>query len=151
LGFPTLEDLCLHLTTLFPPIRPRGWLELRMIDALPDPWWRVPIALASAIVYDPKAVAAVEEAVEPTADLWAVAARHGMSHPLLSEAAQVCFEAAIEAMDRVDVDDQSAQLVERYYRRYVLNKRSPADDQLDAWATGSNLLIQKSDLEESWT
>ncbi len=24
-----------HLTTLFPPIRPRGWLELRMIDTLP--------------------------------------------------------------------------------------------------------------------
>jgi glutamate--cysteine ligase len=151
LGFPTVEDLCVHLTTLFPPIRPRGWLELRMIDALPDPWWRVPIALTSAIVYDARAVAAVEAAVAPTADLWAVAARHGMSHPLLSEAARVCFEAAIEAMGRVVVDDESAQLVERYHRKYVLNGRSPADDQLDAWATGSNLLIQKTDLEESWT
>ena len=30
LGWPTLDDLAYHLTTLFPPVRPRGWLELRM-------------------------------------------------------------------------------------------------------------------------
>ena len=32
-GRPTLTDLAYHLTTLFPPVRPQGWLELRMIDA----------------------------------------------------------------------------------------------------------------------
>jgi len=32
---PTQADLDLHITTLFPPVRPRGYLELRMIDALP--------------------------------------------------------------------------------------------------------------------
>ena len=42
---PTLDDLEYHLTTLFPPVRPRGWLELRMIDAVPDPWWRVAVAV----------------------------------------------------------------------------------------------------------
>ena len=151
LGFPTLDDLRIHLTTLFPPIRPKGWLELRMIDALPDPWWRVPIALTSAIVYDEKAVAAVESVVEQTADLWDVAARRGMGHPLLAEAVRVCFEAAIEAMDRVDVDDETAQLVAGYHERYVRNGRSPADEQLDAWARGSNLLLPRTDLEELWT
>jgi glutamate--cysteine ligase len=39
LGHPTVDDLDYHLTTLFPPVRPRGWLELRMIDALPEEWW----------------------------------------------------------------------------------------------------------------
>ncbi|HZP28722.1 MAG TPA: glutamate-cysteine ligase family protein, partial [Acidimicrobiia bacterium] len=34
LGWPTLDDLDYHLTTLFPPVRPRGWLELRMIDGV---------------------------------------------------------------------------------------------------------------------
>ena len=33
---PTPADLDLHLSTLFPPLRPRGYLELRMIDALPS-------------------------------------------------------------------------------------------------------------------
>src|SRR5215469_12835413 len=32
---PTSEDLSYHLSTLFPPVRPRGHLELRMIDAQP--------------------------------------------------------------------------------------------------------------------
>jgi glutamate--cysteine ligase len=39
LGFPTASDLDEHLTTLFPPVRPRGWLELRTIDALDDDQW----------------------------------------------------------------------------------------------------------------
>lgn len=138
LGFPDLEDLKVHLTTLFPPIRPKGWLELRMIDALPDPWWRVPIALTAAIVYDPEAVARVEQAVAPTADLWVVAARHGMAHPLLAGAAKVCFEAAMEAMGRLDIDDETARLVVDYYRRYIVKGRSPADDQLDAWGRGQH-------------
>ena len=41
LGYPTIDDLDYHLTTLFPPVRPRGWLEIRYLDALPAPWWRV--------------------------------------------------------------------------------------------------------------
>ena len=36
-GWPTPDDLEYHLTTLFPPVRPRGWFELRMVDALPEP------------------------------------------------------------------------------------------------------------------
>src|SRR5260370_602106 len=47
LGWPTRDDLDYHLTTLFPPVRPRGWLELRMIDALPDPWWRVAVVVSA--------------------------------------------------------------------------------------------------------
>lgn len=151
LGFPERSDLEAHLTTLFPPIRPRGWLELRMIDALPDPWWRVPVALTSAIVYDPKAARSVQQAVEPTADLWSVAAQHGMSHPLLAESARVCFVEALEALDRLDVDDETARTVAAYYDRYVRQGRSPADDQLDAWSQGRSVLNADKTLEETWT
>ena len=45
LGYPTVDDLAYHLATLFPPVRPKGWLELRMIDAVPDPRWQVAVAL----------------------------------------------------------------------------------------------------------
>ena len=41
LGRPTLDDLRYHMSTLFPPVRPRGWLELRVLDALPDAERRV--------------------------------------------------------------------------------------------------------------
>ncbi len=36
---PTADDLTYHMSTLFPPVRPRGHLELRVIDAqLGDGW-----------------------------------------------------------------------------------------------------------------
>jgi glutamate--cysteine ligase len=47
-GYPTADDLRYHLTTLFPPIRPRGWLELRMLDALPSRLREVATIVATA-------------------------------------------------------------------------------------------------------
>uniref|UniRef100_UPI001041AAB5 ergothioneine biosynthesis glutamate--cysteine ligase EgtA n=1 Tax=Actinomadura roseirufa TaxID=2094049 RepID=UPI001041AAB5 len=70
-GEPTEIDLEYHLSTLFPPVRPRGWLELRMIDALPARYWPVPVAVATALLDDPAAAAAAEAAAEPVARLWA--------------------------------------------------------------------------------
>ena len=50
---PTDDDLGYHLTTLFPPVRPKGWLELRMFDALPSPLWQVAVAVTGALLRDP--------------------------------------------------------------------------------------------------
>ena len=36
---PTEADLDYHLTTLFPPVRPRGFLEIRYLDSVPDAVW----------------------------------------------------------------------------------------------------------------
>jgi glutamate--cysteine ligase len=61
LGWPTEADLTEHLTTLFPPVRPRGWLEIRTIDALDDDRWPVAAELAAAMVLDgPERRAALE-------------------------------------------------------------------------------------------
>jgi glutamate--cysteine ligase len=49
---PTLADWRLHLTTLFPDVRPKGWMELRSIDCLPRRWWPVPVAVAVTLLYD---------------------------------------------------------------------------------------------------
>lgn len=147
LGFPDLADLKVHLTTLFPPVRPKGWLELRMIDALPDPWWRVPIALA-CIVYDRRAVRMIDALVEPTADLWSVAARHGLEHQLLADTARACFQAALDALERLDVDDETATTVEAYHRRFVEKGRSPADEQLESWGADQ---LSVDPAEDSWT
>lgn len=137
-GFPDEEDLAYHLTTLFPPVRPRGWLELRMIDALPDPWWRVPAMVASAIVYDAGASERARRACGPAAGLWVEAARNGLAHPALAAAARECFSAAIEALPRIEAHGESAAVTEAFFDRFVSRGRCPADDLLDAWsATGS--------------
>src|SRR5262249_22761062 len=53
---PTTADLAHHLTTLFPPVRPRGrYLEIRYLDALPLPWLATPICLLTTLSYVPAA------------------------------------------------------------------------------------------------
>jgi len=52
LGWPTEADLAEHLTTLFPPVRPRGYLEMRTIDALDDSQWPVAAEMAVSMVLD---------------------------------------------------------------------------------------------------
>ncbi|WP_395106701.1 ergothioneine biosynthesis glutamate--cysteine ligase EgtA [Actinomadura sp. SCN-SB] len=128
-GEPGLADLEYHLSTLFPPVRPRGWLELRMIDALPDPYWPVPVVVATALLDDPRAAAAAEEAAEPVAGRWAEAARCGLTDPPLAAAARACFTAALEALPRLGAD-ALVPLVGEYARRYVERGRCPADEEM---------------------
>src|SRR5207248_11177923 len=49
---PTLQDLSYHLSTLFPPVRPRGHLEYRVIDAQTGDGWIVPTAVVTALLDD---------------------------------------------------------------------------------------------------
>jgi glutamate--cysteine ligase len=134
LGWPTLDDFEYHLTTLFPPVRPRGWLELRIIDSLPDPWWRVAVALSTALLEDGDAGAAALEAVSAppggtgVADHWRSAARHGLAHPALRAAAQVVFPAALEALGRLGADRATVAAAEAFHDRFVARGRCPADE-----------------------
>ena len=111
-GWPTADDVAYHLTTLFPPVRPRGWLELRMIDALPDPWWRVPVAVAAVLVDDADAV----RACEPIADRWWEAAEEGLNDPPLEAVAMICAERSLAGLHRVGVDSATADMVEQWAR-----------------------------------
>ncbi|MEV4222300.1 ergothioneine biosynthesis glutamate--cysteine ligase EgtA [Nonomuraea sp. NPDC049725] len=126
-GGPTLDDLTFHLSTLFPPIRPRGWLELRMIDALPEPWWPVPVAVAATLADDPVAADRCAEAVEPLPPgRWTQAARQGLADRALAAAALGSFTAARDALRHAE--PALASLVDRYIERYVEPGRCPADD-----------------------
>ncbi|MGW5650437.1 ergothioneine biosynthesis glutamate--cysteine ligase EgtA [Streptomyces humi] len=142
-GSPTTEDLAYHLTTLFPPVRPRGHLELRMIDAQPgDDGWIVPLAVTAALFDDPQAAETAYRAVKPLAEraesrpaphnpLWLDAARSGLGDPELREAAVTCFTAASQALPRLGATPEVVDAVHGYLERYVLRGRSPADDLLD--------------------
>ena len=134
LGWPTLDDFEYHLTTLFPPVRPRGWLELRMIDSLPDPWWRVAAAVATALLEDADAGAAALEAVSApppglgVADHWRSAARHGLADPALRAAAQRVFPEALAALGRLGADPVTTAAAEAFHERFVARGRCPADE-----------------------
>jgi glutamate--cysteine ligase len=131
---PTAEDLDFHLTTLFPPVRPHGHLELRMIDAQPGDGWIVPAAVVTALTEDPIAADAAMAAVAPLwadPDVWLRAARFGPADPDISRASRRCFEAAWAALLRAGAPPAVTEAVGGFISRYVLKDRCPADDQLE--------------------
>jgi glutamate--cysteine ligase len=128
--YPTLEDFSYHLTTLFPPVRPRGWLELRMVDALPGSDWRVPVAVAAALLSRPRSP---DPRWGAAAGLWLEAAQSGLGHPTVAAAARRAFTAAAEVLDDSPSQRHLADVVRDYAERYVLRGRCPADDALEVW------------------
>ncbi len=142
---PTTDDLTYHLSTLFPPVRPRGHLELRMIDAQPADGWIVPTAVAAALLGDPKAADAAMAAAEPLWDQsgsaavpnqgrdaspWLRAARYGPADAGIDRASRACFEAADAALGRASAPAAVRRAVAGFAERYVLRGRCPADDRL---------------------
>jgi len=146
---PTGEDLTYHLSTLFPPVRPQGHLELRMIDAQLGDGWIVPAAVVMALTSDARAAEAAMAAVEPvwaqfrdagangagyhlgSMGPWLRAARFGPADPTISRASKQCFEAAGAALSRSGAPVPIRQAVADFTERYVSKDRCPADDQLE--------------------
>jgi glutamate--cysteine ligase len=131
---PTLGDLIYHLSTLFPPVRPQGHLECRVIDAQPGDGWVVPAAVVAALLDDP---AAGEEAMAAAQPVWALsrpwlrAARLGPADPVIAAASLRCFHAADAALGRLAAPGHLREAVAGFAERYVQRDRCPADDRLD--------------------
>jgi glutamate--cysteine ligase len=91
LPIPDAADPAYHLSTLFPPVRPRGgYLEVRYLDAQPP--WRVgeAIATVATLLYDQRARRAALDLLLPRAgDQWRAWSEAATGHspeaaPLLS-------------------------------------------------------------------
>jgi glutamate--cysteine ligase len=130
----TLDDLERHLGTLVPPVRPRGYLEFRMIDQQPGDGWVVPLAVVTALLDDPIAAETAAAATEPLRSPlrrhrdWVLSARQGLADGQLASAALTCFDAAAEALARRGVAPHVRVMVESFIERYVARGRCPADD-----------------------
>ncbi|MFD8752737.1 ergothioneine biosynthesis glutamate--cysteine ligase EgtA [Kitasatospora sp. NPDC059577] len=150
---PTLADLDYHRTTLFPPVRPRGHLELRMIDAQPGDGWMVVAALVTALLDDPVAADTALAALEPLdssdradrsggprpprSDAWRRAATLAVADRELRRATLACFAAADAALGRLPGAGWLRTAVAEFAERYPARGRCPADDQLDALRSGT--------------
>ncbi|MFK0225075.1 ergothioneine biosynthesis glutamate--cysteine ligase EgtA [Streptomyces sp. NPDC090303] len=136
---PDADDLRYHMTTLFPPVRPRGHLELRMVDAQPGrDGWMVPVAVTTAVFDDLEAAETVYRAVKPLAEqagpgpaprnpLWETAARDGLADPGLHAAARTVFSAALDALPRIGASEDVRRAVAAFHERYVIPGSCPAD------------------------
>ena len=119
---PTHADLEYHLTTLFPPVRPRRWLEIRYLDSLPEAVWPAVVFTLVTLLDDPVAADIAAEATEAVATAWDRAAQIGLGDRRLHEAATRCVQTAAERAP-ADLEESMQQLV-----RTVEKGRCPADD-----------------------
>jgi glutamate--cysteine ligase len=133
-----IADLDYHLTTLFPPVRPRGWLEIRYLDSVDGTLWPALVFLLATLLDDPAAADGAAEAVAPVATAWDVAARVGLAEPRLHAAAMHCVQLVADRAPASlrDGMDRLVGLVER--------GRCPADDVTDeATRTGTAAMVSR--------
>jgi glutamate--cysteine ligase len=119
---PTAADLDYHLTTLFPPVRPRGWLEIRYLDSVPDTLWPALVFTLVTLLDDPFAAEVAADATEPVATAWDTAARVGLRDRRLHISAMRCVHAAAE-LAPLSLCDSMERLV-----RIVEQASCPGDD-----------------------
>ncbi|MGH3855350.1 MAG: ergothioneine biosynthesis glutamate--cysteine ligase EgtA [Pseudonocardiaceae bacterium] len=139
-GRPTTADLDYHLTTLFPPVRPRGYLEVRYLDTQPAGQWLVPVAVLAALLADPAVTAAARQACAPAVGRWLPAARDGLRDDTLAAVAIEVFELACRALPALDAPTEVRLLVEEITENRVRRGRCPADDLAGAMTGGGQPL-----------
>lgn len=99
---PTTDDLDYHLTTVFPPVRPRGYFEVRFLDAQPGQDWMLPAAALISLFQHESIVDGVLELTGPIRGRWVHAARHGLLDPALATSARAVFDLACRNLDAAD-------------------------------------------------
>jgi len=129
-GTPTTEDLEYHISTLFPPVRPRGFLEVRYVDGQQGGDWALPVAVLAALTARPETVDRVRELCAPVRARWLVACRLGLADPELARAARAVFALACEALAALDPPPALAERLAAVTEGRIAAGRSPADDPL---------------------
>ncbi|MFG2054578.1 ergothioneine biosynthesis glutamate--cysteine ligase EgtA [Micromonospora sp. NPDC048930] len=114
---PTTDDLDYHVSTLFPPVRPRGYLEIRYLDTQPGREWTVPLAVLAALFADPATTREAMAVATPVAHRWHAAARHGLGDRPLATAAAALFDLALTALPGLDLPAGLHEETSRAIRR----------------------------------
>ncbi len=134
-GWPTVDDLDYHLTTLFFEVRPRGFLELRAGEAVPDALRPAQVVLAAAALYDDRTRVAVLDRLGGVRgrlpELWERAAVAGVRDAELGELAATVWEEAVRGAERLPagfVGAPAMAATRRFLERFTFRDRTPADE-----------------------
>ncbi len=133
-GCVTMEDWHTHLSTLFPEVRPRGYLEVRTIDALAPEWYAAPMALLVGLTYDERSAQDARDLLgDPDPALLERAGKHGVGDQQIGGVARDLWTIALQGCTRLGTSIINAEDVEtaaEYAARYTAVGRTPADNVL---------------------
>jgi glutamate--cysteine ligase len=140
-GLATLGDWHTHLTTLFPEIRPKGFVEVRSPDAVAPEWYAAPLVLLAGMTYDPPAARAAADLLgAPSADRLARAGRDGLADAEIGPMARDLFQIAFEGAERLGARFVSGSALDEaraFFDSYTRLGRSPADDVLASFSSST--------------
>src|SRR6185295_13087682 len=114
---PTAADVDYHLSTLFPPVRPHGYLEVRYLDSQPGDDWIAPVALLAALFADRRVTEAALELALPVAGSWHAAYRSGLADPALRRAATALAGLAADRLEGGLPAEVRAHVADTLHRR----------------------------------
>jgi glutamate--cysteine ligase len=128
----TRNDWDLHLSTLFPEVRPKGFFEVRSPDAIESVWIAAPIAIVAGLCYDDDASRIALEILADCDDNTLVrAGETGVRDSSMAALARDICEVAIrgcESLGREYLSADDLDTVSDFVERYPANGRCPADD-----------------------
>jgi glutamate--cysteine ligase len=104
--------LATHLSTLFPEVRPRRYLELRSLDAIDARHHASALVMAAGLLADDVAARCAAEIVgEPSLSLLVRAGRVGLAEPSLARCAEELAEVALSGCARLGESIVSERLL----------------------------------------
>lgn len=156
--YPTLQDLETHLSLLFPEVRPRGFLEMRSVDCLPQFWQTVPAAFYVGLLYDDLNIDTCHRLLNRyCGNIPALLEKspEGLADDEIFSVSLKLLDAAIDGFSRMPSCFRSeismARLIQ-YREHYTSRRRTPSDDWLDAVVSNEGVLSESvvAEVEDRW-
>lgn len=144
----TVGDFALHLSTLFPEVRLKTYIELRMVDSQPPESMLGLSAIAKGVLYEPDCMQAAWDLVKG----WSFEERVRLNHEVhrtamatpvrryrVQDLARELIDIAEEGLRRQDCRNARGENETIYLelaREYARSGKSPAERVLERWSRG---------------
>lgn len=136
----TWKDWELHLSTVFPEVRIKPFIEIRCPDSVGSRYLCAMPAICKGLMYDEDSGRAAYEPVANLTmaeryDLWRVARREGLRNERVHAMAKSCLELARQGLDRIDERDEKGRTEARFL--------DPLDELIEQRLSPGDLRLQE--------
>lgn len=125
-------DWDLHLSTLFPEVRPKNYFEVRSPDMVDLRWIAAPIVMIAGVCHhEPSARAASELLANFDSDTLVRAGERGVADKDISHVTRDFIDLALkgaESLGRDYISHDDLDILQEFVDRYSSNGRPPAND-----------------------